>query len=500
VSLHEFGHGIDQNDGTGTATDGATGESYGDTTALIALHDSCLGEGFLSSNCSGYGDACTACTGVRDADYAKHASNTPATPDNFIRVHCPAPGLFAGSGPCGKEVHCESYVPTETMWDLAARDLPSPGTGIAWTILDRLWYLSRNTATTAFSCTTGTTYTSNGCGTGSLWKVMRAVDDDDGNLSNGTPHGGALFAAFSRHAIACTTDAGANVTFAGCTPSVAPALTITPGDNLASLAWTPVGSSTYDVFRNETGCNAGFTKIASGTSATSLTDTAVADGLTYYYQVTAFPAGNESCASVPSTCVAVSPAAGPCVPPAAPASLTATAGSGSVALSWAVVTGAIEYHVLRSTVSGGPYTQVGVASGTSLTDSGLATGTYFYVVRAANSGTCESGNSPEASASVTVPPDFSLSISPSSVTVPTLGTTATYTVTITRTGGFTGAVSLSVTGLPSGATATFSPNPATGGSSTLTVKVKNKRGTSTLTVTGTSGTLTHTATATLIRN
>src|SRR4029077_639683 len=35
VSLHEFGHGIDQNDATGTATDGATGESYGDTTALI---------------------------------------------------------------------------------------------------------------------------------------------------------------------------------------------------------------------------------------------------------------------------------------------------------------------------------------------------------------------------------------------------------------------------------------------------------------------------------
>ena len=48
VSLHEFGHGIDQNDATGTATDGATGESYGDTTALIALHDSCLGDGFLA--------------------------------------------------------------------------------------------------------------------------------------------------------------------------------------------------------------------------------------------------------------------------------------------------------------------------------------------------------------------------------------------------------------------------------------------------------------------
>src|SRR6185312_6603758 len=279
VSLHEFGHGIDQNDGTGTATDGATGESYGDTTALIALHDSCLGAGFLSGNCSGYGDACTACTGVRDADYAKHASNTPATPDNFIRVHCPNAGLGAGKGPCGKEVHCESYVPTQTMWDLAARDLPSPGTGVAWTILDRLWYLSRNTATKSFTCTAGTTYTSNGCGAGSLWKVMRAVDDDDGNLNNGTPHGGALFAAFNRHSIACTTDAGASTTFAGCTPPAAPALTITPGDNLASLSWTPVGSSTYNVFRNENGCNAGFTKIASGTTVTSLSDSNVANGL-----------------------------------------------------------------------------------------------------------------------------------------------------------------------------------------------------------------------------
>ena len=87
------------------------------------------------------------------------------------------------------------------------------------------------------------------------------------------------------------------------------------------------------------------------------------------------------------------------------------------------------------------------------------------------------------------------------MTVPLFGTTATYTVTITRTGGFTGAVTLSVAGLPSGATATFSPNPATGATSTLKVTVKLfPRGTFPLTVTGTSGTLTHTATATLIKN
>jgi hypothetical protein len=394
VSLHEFGHGIDQNDGTGTATDGATGESYGDTTALIALHNSCLGAGFLSSNCSGYGDACTSCTGVRDADYAKHTSNTPATANSFIRVRCPAGS--GGTGPCGKEVHCESYVPTETMWDLAARDLPSPGTGVAWTILDRLWYLSRNTATKSFSCTTGTTYTSNGCSAGSLWKVMRAVDDDNGNLNDGTPHGGALFAAFNRHGIACTTDTGASTTFAGCTPPAAPTLSVTGGNNSATLSWTASGSSVYDVFRNETGCNAGFTKISpsAGQTGTSTPDNNIGNGLTYYYQVTAFPSGNEACASLPSNCVSVTPAGTTCTPPAAPTGVTSsgTTQTGTT-ISWSAVSGATSYKIFRSTTSGGPYTQVGTSTTTSFADSGLTCGTsYFYVVTASN-GSCDSGNS-----------------------------------------------------------------------------------------------------------
>ncbi len=204
VSLHEYGHGLDQNDGTGTAPEGGTGESYADITATIALHSSCVGPGFLGGNCGGYGDPCTACTGVRDMDFAKHVSNTPATVANFTQPRC---GF--GFGPCSREVHCESYVPSEAVWDFANRDLPGAGTGPAWTILDRLWYLSRNTATSSFTCNASGTFTSNGCGAGNWWKVMRAVDDDDGNLANGTPHGGALFAAFNRHGIACTTDPGA---------------------------------------------------------------------------------------------------------------------------------------------------------------------------------------------------------------------------------------------------------------------------------------------------
>ncbi|HXU32507.1 MAG TPA: hypothetical protein VN851_18215, partial [Thermoanaerobaculia bacterium] len=331
VSLHEFGHGIDQNDGTGSASEGGTGESYGDTTAVIALHASCMGAGFLAGNCSGYGDACTSCTGVRDVDFAKHASNTPATVANFTQVRC-----GAGSGPCGKEVHCESYVPSEAIWDFANRDLPGPGLGPAWTTLDRLWYLSRSTATSSFACTRTGTFTSNGCNAGSWWKTMRAVDDDDGNLANGTPHGGALFAAFNRHGIACTTDTGASTTFRGCTSPLVPTLSLTAGNNSAAVSWTSSGAGVvYDVFRNETGCNAGFTKVANDVSATSYSDNVVANNFTYYYQVTAQPTGNEACAAVPSVCLSVTPLPAPCTPPSAPTGVTATAtGQTTATVSW----------------------------------------------------------------------------------------------------------------------------------------------------------------------
>ena len=68
-------------------------------------------------------------------------------------------------------------------------------------------------------------------------------------------------------------------------------------------------------------------------------------------------------------------------------------------------------------------------------------------------------------------------------------------------GGFSGVVSLSVSGLPAGAVGTFSPATVTAsGSSTLTVTTINGTtpvGSSTLTITGTSGALTQTSGVTL---
>jgi uncharacterized membrane protein len=98
---------------------------------------------------------------------------------------------------------------------------------------------------------------------------------------------------------------------------------------------------------------------------------------------------------------------------------------------------------------------------------------------------------------VSAPPDFTLSASPSSRTVSPGGSTS-YSITISPTGGFTGQVNLSVSGLPGGANGTFTPNPATLSSTlSLTTSTSTPAGTYTLTITGVSGSLTHTTTVSL---
>jgi len=123
--------------------------------------------------------------------------------------------------------------------------------------------------------------------------------------------------------------------------------------------------------------------------------------------------------------------------------------------------------------------------------SGIPTGNYtLYVV---TNGIRSNGEP----VTVQSTPDFSLSANPSSLTV-AQGNSGTSTITITPLNGFTGSVSLSASGVPSGVTAQFSPNPATSTSVlTLTVGAGAATGTSTITVTGTSGSLTHTTTVQL---
>jgi sugar lactone lactonase YvrE len=96
-------------------------------------------------------------------------------------------------------------------------------------------------------------------------------------------------------------------------------------------------------------------------------------------------------------------------------------------------------------------------------------------------------------------PAFGLSVSPSSQTV-NAGLPASYTVTITAGGGFSGSVLLSCSGLPSGASCSFSPNPTAPGASALTVTTtagSTPAGTTTFTIIGTSSTLSYSTSAKL---
>src|SRR5437016_6179265 len=98
---------------------------------------------------------------------------------------------------------------------------------------------------------------------------------------------------------------------------------------------------------------------------------------------------------------------------------------------------------------------------------------------------------------VNAAPNFALSALPNSVSL-TQGSSGGSTITVTPQNGFTGNVSLTVSGLPSGVNAFFSP-ASTAGTSTLTFAASSTASTGgfTATVTGTSGSLTHTTLLTL---
>jgi hypothetical protein len=95
-------------------------------------------------------------------------------------------------------------------------------------------------------------------------------------------------------------------------------------------------------------------------------------------------------------------------------------------------------------------------------------------------------------------PDFAIAATPASQTV-SPGSPTTYNVTVTPTGTFNGAVSLTSTGLPAGAVGSFSPNPTTGTSTfSVTTDSTTPTGSYPVTITGVSGSLTHSTTVTLV--
>jgi lysophospholipase L1-like esterase len=93
----------------------------------------------------------------------------------------------------------------------------------------------------------------------------------------------------------------------------------------------------------------------------------------------------------------------------------------------------------------------------------------------------------------TTAPSFAVTANPASLQI-TVGATATTTVNVIRSGGFSAAVTLSATGLPAGVSASFGPQSATG-ASTLTLSAASTAapGAFSATISGAGGGLTRTA-------
>ena len=156
-----------------------------------------------------------------------------------------------------------------------------------------------------------------------------------------------------------------------------PTLTVT---NIAStgkiqLKWNAIeGAKEYKVYRSTT--KGGEYKLLKTTTVTSLKNTSVNAGETYYYKVMAVHS-NSSATSAYSTAV------GRTVDLPQPVASVALNSKGKPRVTWNAVSGAKEYEVYRATSSSGTYTKLYTTTGTSMTNSSATAGkTYYYKVKA----------------------------------------------------------------------------------------------------------------------
>jgi N-acetylneuraminic acid mutarotase/sugar lactone lactonase YvrE len=154
----------------------------------------------------------------------------------------------------------------------------------------------------------------------------------------------------------------------------------------------------------------------------------------------------------------------------------------TAAVSPATATGTVQF--LDGTTALGTVAITGGSA--TLSISSLSVGT--HPITASYGGDANDAGSTSAALvqTVSMPPSFTLAANPGGLTI-TQGASGASTVTVTAAGGFTGGVSLAASGLPSGVTASFSPNPTTGSSLlSLTASSMATLGLATVTITGTS--------------
>src|SRR6058998_2835135 len=142
------------------------------------------------------------------------------------------------------------------------------------------------------------------------------------------------------------------------------------------------------------------------------------------------------------------------------------------------------------TTSCGPSSISGTQTSTC-TLSGTNAGTYAVTITGTSGALVHT--TPIAT-TVTAPPtpDYSLSANPTSVSF-LAGQSATSTISLHPTGGFTGTVALTASSAPAGVTTSCAPSSISGTQTSICTLSGTNAGTYTVTITGTSGALAHTA-------
>lgn len=150
VVYHEWGHGLDAH--TGGIEDGALSEGFGDIMSLIFTHSNILGIGFRTDGSE-----------VRDLE-----------PDRIY------------PDDANQEVHAEGLIIASTFWDLWKALLAEHGEEIADELLARY---SFNMIVAASRYT-------------DVYEALKVIDDNDGNLGNGTPNLCLINEVFRAHGLA----------------------------------------------------------------------------------------------------------------------------------------------------------------------------------------------------------------------------------------------------------------------------------------------------------
>ena len=303
IMMHEWGHGIDNNIGSGQG-DISTSEGVGDVMSFFNSHEDCLAPGFLiwdqccvKPPCTDgivyaymANAACRAKGALRSAEsyedqFATNpiATDADCTTDNVMTRCYTCDDWYCG--PLSREGHCEGQVLPQAIWDLrkALQAEPQHLINGSWKYTEYLFYGTLAYGAEVYLSILPDNY----------YDGLLAIDDDDGDLTNGTPHGGLIHDNYGLHDLFVTTPVQ---TSPHCVASQEPVLTGTVVADLGvQLNWTPVsGADHYVLYWLYAGVNGPAYALYEG-SATSFTyETTVAG--TYYFAVQAI--GADGCPSL----------------------------------------------------------------------------------------------------------------------------------------------------------------------------------------------------------